>query len=513
MWFISTQESLDTNSPFWNAMLWILWVFAELEKDMIQERTSWWRTEAKKAWRRSQDVFWYNRDKELKPHILKEEADLIVEIFEMFVIQKMKPTHIAKDLSERKILVPWARSHRRWHKKVKKQFFWRTKTIKEMLENEVYIWKFYFWKSKTVINRKTKKKKSEKVPKEDRTLSEVKHERIIDNKTFEKAQELLAQKTTWRTQPESEYILSWLIRCDDCKNKRSKDTGLSHWTWGNSHWTQYYKCNWRSTSKHQWQICSVKPLPRDNLEAIVIHFIKSFFEDPRAIVNYLDKHSHLTHNQKFNRKKIEDAIKAHNKVVQQIENNKELFKSWDITKYEYYKDKKDFENKMKITNKKVKEAENELWMIVDANRYSQSFKMIWKIMKAKLPKVFGNKIKLKKLLNLLIEEIVIYSRKKWVNEKIPWRAKEWQRIPKRIVIKFRLPQEFLNELFEYEQLRQREYLEAHRNLELNRLNWIIDELRKELKIPKSKSKKSKKSKSSTTVSPISQNSSIRPLKI
>jgi site-specific DNA recombinase len=68
-------------------MLGILWVFAELERDMILERTSGGYEEAQKNWVWMQDRYGYIRDDKTKRpiNINEKEAEIIKDIYERYV--------------------------------------------------------------------------------------------------------------------------------------------------------------------------------------------------------------------------------------------------------------------------------------------------------------------------------------------------------------------------------------------------------------------------------------------
>jgi len=158
-WFISSQEAIDTSTPFGNAMLGILWVFAELERDMIYERTKWWKDEslARGTW--TADKYWYRRDANKRPVIQKDEAKVIQDIFEMFVFQHMSVWQVCDRLTEQKILIPWATM--KPEKSFQSPYKWWDKTVREILIDESYVWDSIITtkQGKSLIRRQRKKDK------------------------------------------------------------------------------------------------------------------------------------------------------------------------------------------------------------------------------------------------------------------------------------------------------------------------------------------------------------------
>jgi len=445
VWFISTQESIDTNSPFWNAMLGILGVFAELERDMIKERTHAGEVEAKKIGRWSQDKFWYLRDENNRPKVCKEEADVIKDIFDMYVKRKMPIPEIARSLTDNKELVPWARPRRTTARRIKDPYFWRTETVRDILKDEVYIGNFYFNKSKRVPHPKKKwKKKQVELPKEERILSDVKHTKIITKKMFAEAQLLLKQIRKEYKQAKHLYLLSWLLKCDCCKELRKRWMVQRNGTTSNG--ISQYLCSWKSKSKYWKNICHTIPMPKQDLELLVIHYIKKFFISPELLDGYLQEQKYTKQIKKINYKKLDAVTKSIDKAISKAENIKIMFENGDLTQPEY-KTKRDATKteKMELEKKRII-LEKEMAKQVDLETYQTWFKIARHLITEKIEKLFDDPSKTHKFLQFLIEEIVILSRPRKDSDTISWPKKKEQQVPYKIVIKFRLPQDFLDQL-------------------------------------------------------------------
>lgn len=86
--FNSHQEMIDTSTPFGKAMLGVLAVFAQLDRDMIIERLTVGRRQrvSEGKWYGGRVPFGYAWDKELQQlHIVPEEARLVKEIYRMYL--------------------------------------------------------------------------------------------------------------------------------------------------------------------------------------------------------------------------------------------------------------------------------------------------------------------------------------------------------------------------------------------------------------------------------------------
>ena len=89
--FASCYESIDTSTAFGKAMLQIMGVFAELERDMITTKTHSGLREKKKAWWRAQEKYGYLRDHKHFPHIYEPEAKVIA--WHVQVVCLWRPYH------------------------------------------------------------------------------------------------------------------------------------------------------------------------------------------------------------------------------------------------------------------------------------------------------------------------------------------------------------------------------------------------------------------------------------
>jgi site-specific DNA recombinase len=218
--FMSVTESIDTSTPFGRAMLSIIGVIAELERETIKDRMGGgWLMAVKDGVHMGTGApFGFMKDDKKRLQVLSEEAEVIKMIFELFVIQKKSVYEISDYLTESKCLTPEASSIK--NKKHKKQaranspYKWHPENIRRILSNEVYAGFAYYGKKK---NGKT-------VPKDQWLLYKV--EPIIDEITFEKAQRI-AQQSKHDNKPKRDthdYLLTGLLRCDTCKKEHNVET-------------------------------------------------------------------------------------------------------------------------------------------------------------------------------------------------------------------------------------------------------------------------------------------------
>lgn len=201
--FVSINENFDTSTPFGRAMIGMLSVFAQLEKDQITERFTMGRIGRGKAGYfhggGNAPTGYDYRDGLLV--VNEYEAMQVREIFHEFLSGK-SINSIQRNLAARYTTK------------------WSAAKIRNILTNNLYIGKVHFYKQDY----------------------DGLHQPIIDQATFFAAQRLLkspereAKKTTRQKTPfRANYLLSSLVYCARCGARYSANHG-------------YYKCYSRAKS-------------------------------------------------------------------------------------------------------------------------------------------------------------------------------------------------------------------------------------------------------------------------
>lgn len=449
VWFVSTQESIDTSTPFWNAMLWILWVFAELEREMIKERTMLWMIESFKDWKAKKVPYWYRKDANWRPMIYESEAIIIREIFDKIILWSTIP-EIIRDLVKRKIPIPTASGSDTSHlSRMKDSYKWEDKTIRWILENEFYIWKLYYNKSRKIKDEKWKKK-TVHLDKSKWKLSPVFHSPLILEDDFKKVQEMIWLKKWNFHRSEKNYILSWLLKCWYCEQHRPWGSIWWSWTWWAGKYS-YYHCNWKkSRNSINGYLCKCSQLDKNELEELVINEIKSIFNNLDVLNSYINKKNNLPNILK----RKENDLSKLNDEVKKAENILENIKIWAFTLWLYsweefklkYEDQK---NKVDEVKNKLRVLEKSFDKIFNSDKYQKWLKILKTIVQEDLNILFKDKEKIWNFLEFIIEDIVLYSRDRLDTDVIRWQKPDWQQIPYKMKIKFKLPQEFLKEYIKF----------------------------------------------------------------
>lgn len=341
--FKATSQDFDTSNPFWKSMLSILWVIAELERDLIRDRTMAWRKEKADKW---YFVWWwavsywylkYDEWEWKKIKINLEEAEVIKRIFSMFVNEKKSINEIARILTSERILT--THNKRNFKDDVKdkmniKIWAWYWTTVSNLLKNEMYIWKYYYWKRSNSNN----------------DLLVLDCPKIIDEATFYEAQTLIEQNKVTKNNDFS-HLFTWLIKCNCC--------------WRNYIWyrtskkTISYKCWWGRKDKVLWWEELCKNLQVSELIIIDKAWkqINKIFNNPKEI---LEQYYEEENESKWN-------IKHLLKEKTEIDKNRKIYEKWLLDmQSEYYvsnKSKKDrlektmldYEEKLELFDSRINE--------------------------------------------------------------------------------------------------------------------------------------------------------------
>ena len=249
--FVSMQESFDTSSPFGRAMIGLLAVFAQLEREQIKERTKMGRIARAKAGLRHgggyAPIGYDYVDGKLVVNAY--EAEQVRKIFEWFLAGSSLKS-IAKRLREE-------------HYTNRYSSYNSDSTIRNILENDVYIGNLKFGE----------------------IVVEKAHEAIIDEAQFKAAKALREkQKGSLKLTPfESRYLLTGMIFCGKC--------GARYYVRSSGDNYKRYTCYSRSKQTREMiknPACKNRHWKISELEAIVESKIKKLLSSPENIFELVE---------------------------------------------------------------------------------------------------------------------------------------------------------------------------------------------------------------------------------
>lgn len=250
--FISMTENFDTSTPFGRAMVGILSVFAQLEREQIKERMSIGIEGRAKdgKWHGSKftPVGYEYKDGELE--IIEHEAMIVRKAFEMFN-KRIPINRICKELMDKGL------KHR--------YGYYVPPTLKNALRNKVYI---------GYINH-------------DGDTYKGNHESIIDDETFANAQRIFEERNRNNPHYKNAFkyssTLSGLLICKHCGSKYCKQAG---WKRANGEYNYYYICNSRGKKNKKLvknDKCRNKNWRMKDLDNLIFNEITKLSLDPKYI--------------------------------------------------------------------------------------------------------------------------------------------------------------------------------------------------------------------------------------
>lgn len=197
------EQNIHSLSADGELMLTILASYAQEESRSASENRKWQiRNDFKSGKIGSITIFGYRRNADGFLKIEPTESEIVKMIFFDY-LSGMGGLKIAKKLNEMGI-------------KTAQGNLWTSPRIKEMLSNEKYIGDMLL--QKYFRNNHIEKKKTKNNGELPKYLVENAHEAIIDRNTFQKVQELIAQRQSEYSHAGSKnrFPLSGMILCDCC---------------------------------------------------------------------------------------------------------------------------------------------------------------------------------------------------------------------------------------------------------------------------------------------------------
>ena len=257
--FISLHENFDTTTAIGRAMLKLILVFAELEREQVSERTS------ATMQHRAEQGYWnggrrlgYDIDPDDKGtlKVNAEAAQIVLEDIFLKYQEEQSANKVIQHLDRKGIRKPTYES-RRGNKKGGGAY--SKMEVLRVLTDPVYLGKIKY--------------KDE--------LFDGKHEAIIDADLFESVQQILARnrqtKGTYRDQRQHVFLLQKLIRCGKCGSFMTPKTSTARG--GKKHF--YYQCTLDSHSSGTE--CDAKYVPAEAAENYILDEIRKISASPDEI--------------------------------------------------------------------------------------------------------------------------------------------------------------------------------------------------------------------------------------
>lgn len=241
--FKSATEPFDTSTPLGKAMIGVLAVFAQLERDMIVERTVGGKLQRIRngKWHGGRAPFGYQWPEEGDDLVIvPDEADTVREIFNRYI-----DGDSYSSLS-------------RWAQKRHPNFAFEAGIIKRIISRPAYAGKMLY--SGTMYDSNT--------------------EAIITERTWVESQKELTRRDEGMA-PRGEYLLTGLCRCGLCGAFVVHETKQhKHRRTGKIYYKDYICCK---NQKYKPYECTMGYHRRLDVESYVINKIKEIAADPDSI--------------------------------------------------------------------------------------------------------------------------------------------------------------------------------------------------------------------------------------
>lgn len=271
---VSLNEQVDTTTPAGRAMLNMVLTFAQLERETTSSRVN----EAGKhrarqgKWAGNTPFGYRIFDKKKlrvaekgKLAVDEDQARTVREIFKMF-LEKRTVRGVCLTLNERGI-------------RTKRDDTWAIESVRRVLTNSAYV-------GDLIYNRRdTGGKKTIHRSAKDYIRVQNVLPRIVDDKIFNTAQQILQSRVLKTRAQSSSYLLSGLLRCRRC-GKNMVGVGMTS-GWDRSRGKKngkrytYYKCY--SYMQKGPKVCQGTSVPADALEDALVTTLLRLHIDPKKL--------------------------------------------------------------------------------------------------------------------------------------------------------------------------------------------------------------------------------------
>jgi site-specific DNA recombinase len=342
--------------------------------------------------------------------IHEEEAELVKQIFQWYVEENVSTYKIAKRLNLMGI-------HPRKGGKG-----WAPATIRLILVNETYIGKAYYNRRFGVKPKKPRNpmayQKYENTTKKLRPKNEwieIEVPAIIDEGIFRRAEEQLKKNTWWssRNNTQHQYLLRGLIRCGGCGYKMS---GLFKEKYA------YYKCRKGRdlVETHRETKCKSRAVRQGLLDEVVWHKITELLENPELIIEQYKRQKDIALSCGIQKQcqKLEQQTQLYDKQIQRLI---DAYQMEIITLKELETRKGSIEQKILQLQEQIRDIKASEKKEIDYRKIFDNIEAFCSAVKQGIENAsFEDK---RKIIELLIEEVVVTNRKVEIVHIIPLEKK------------------------------------------------------------------------------------------
>lgn len=359
--FVSTDESIDTNTATWTFFLTILGAIAEMDRQLITEKTYLWRIEAIKKWFfwvGWNPKFWFTKNLKTKElELVDEEIEVVREVFNLYVKEWKSLWEVSNVMKS----------------KYSNMCRWDTTKVSRMLSDEAYIWRYPLQKTKLEYEVSIDKNTWKKIKKPKTTWRDKKEwlyievETIIEPEIYHEAQERLVYnryRLNNHNKPVINHMFWWLLRCWVCNGTYKGDKGKANIEWV---FKPYYRC-WRNSAiKHGANKCFNSQIRESELIEKVFKTINDLLVNPnKYIEKYLREHQNKDTIEDY-KKELEENNKLKEKTLKNIDSLYEEFVNEDSIDLKWILKKKIEDYKTNLEN--LEDRNEEIKEIIEEQKW------------------------------------------------------------------------------------------------------------------------------------------------
>lgn len=291
--FISMSEAFDTSTQFGIAMVGILSVFAQLERENIKQRTF----DGRKG--RAKEGKWHGGNShpigydyiEGELVINDKEAEQVRRVYELYA-NGTNITEICRQMDG------YETKHGDWH---------HPQTVANVLDNPLYVGTVHF----------------------DDVTAPDSHTAIVSKELNDTVKAMRTRELKYGTKKDSKYMLSGLVYCKNC--------GARYFVKKNPNKNLFYCCHSRAKVNKAMikdATCKNRNWRKDDLEKAVYNEIKRLADNPHLLYELKKKPSAATDgdNNEQVRGEIDDVNKDIGKLMDLYQANDRLLQVDDIAK-------------------------------------------------------------------------------------------------------------------------------------------------------------------------------------
>ena len=372
--FISKQEKFDTSTAMGMAMLGMLGVFAQFERELIGERVRFGMEQKVKEGKRPNGAFPYGYDKQ--GNIIPEEAEIIRLVRHMYMKENLGFKTIAMKLIDQGI--------------TRRGSTWRASTVGSTLENTFYAGIIQFGNKMENGKYANHKKEMRKGVIHEKGI----YEAIFTEEEFYEHLRYMRRRSDSGYSRKLDYYFTGLLRCGRCGSSMyGRLTTSRKDKEGNIIRSPYYICNMRKENS----TCTMPTFQQRHIEHMVLEYISGLQVD--KVLTAAEQ------------KKVENQNVAREKMIQKLKRDLESVrnrvKKWQFMFIEELVTADDLRSRLNVEYEKEAEILRQIEASQESVKESEEIKsklenfgQVWENADA---------MEKKELLNELFDEIRVFS--------------------------------------------------------------------------------------------------------